>query len=246
MKPRAKQVRNVLRATIDNLFERTKARILGKFYNGPKIFFQIIRDFGIDNSLEGSFRHALMHAAGTGAKIDDEILEAHAEETESLIDALKSKMYKEAFHAVKINDMDKLKEIFESATNHVETITATEFRHAQSLGEDSGLMQVAASQGIEDPTIFWVGRLDEKTCKHCLAMYHSQDNPKIPRLWKRSDLKEGYFKPKLWDGNSVYRNAHPRCRHSMTILMPSFGFNDNGNVTYKYPHYDGHADRKDK
>src|SRR5690606_22089273 len=100
--------------------------------------------------------------------------------------------------------------------------------------EDDAVVQVAAARGIQDPTVFFVGVLDEKTCKHCLAMYHCKSNPKIPRAIKFSQLRTGeYFRAKTWDGQTVYNAPlHPRCRHSKTLLIPGFGFDDNGRVQF--------------
>ena len=243
-KSMSSQLRRTVKIAIDNLFERTKARLLGRFYSGPKIFFQIIRDFGLDDTLEAAHRHAAYMGTGINTDIDRDILETQAEETESIIDALKTKTYKEVFEAAKIGDPKKIKDIFKSAETHIDMIVTTEARKAQSIGESDSIMQVAASKGIEDPTIFWIGRLDNKTCTHCLAMYHSKSNPKVPRVWKMSQLNEGYFKPKEWQGNEVHRFAHPRCRHSMSILMPGFGFDDQGKVQYITPGFDEHKKQK--
>jgi superfamily I DNA/RNA helicase len=243
-KSMAAQLRQTVRLAVDTLFEKAKARLLGRFYTGPRIVFQIVRDFGLEETLEAAHKHAAYMGTGFGTEIDREILETQAEETESIIDALKTKTFKEVFHAAKLGDTNKIKDTFKSIESHMDMIVATEARKAQSLGEEDAIMQVASSKGIEDPTIFWIGKLDGKTCNHCLAMYHTQSNPKVPRTWKMSQLEQGYFKPKEWGGDNVFRNAHPRCRHSMSILMPGFGFDDNGKVQYIEPNHDEYEKQK--
>lgn len=246
MAPRNTLVRKALKSTIESLFERAKARLLGRFYNGPKLFVQVVRDFGVDNSLEGTFRHTLMHNIGTGSRPDEFTLEAHAEESDAILDSLKAKVYRDSLQAIKERDTDKLRDIFENAKNHMEMIVATETRRSQSLAEDEAVVQVAASRGIQNPNVFFVGVLDDKTCKHCKAMYHCKSNTKIPRVLKFDQILTGtYFKPKNWDGVTVYNAPlHPFCRHSKTLLIPGFGFDENGHVQFIGQGYDEYQVQK--
>jgi hypothetical protein len=240
--------RKSVRGAIDLLVERAKARLLGRFYKGPRIVFQIVKDFGLENSLEGVYRHTAMHTVEPSAKPSDEIIEAQADSVDSVMDAFKNRMFNEILDAAKTGSDKKVKEIFNKANEHMEIIAAEESRKAQSLSKDEMIDRVAASAGIEDPTLFWVGRLDDKTCRNCLAMYHCKSDNRIPRVWKKSQLSQAYFKPKAWDGQTVHLNAHPRCRHFLSLLMPNFGFDSNGHVQYKgqgHDEYDAQKKRGD-
>jgi hypothetical protein len=232
--PRIKNSRIVLKNVLETLFERAKARMLGKFYNGPKIFIQVIKDFGLQNSLEGAHRHTLMHTFGPGIEPDEEIIDGHMAEVDSLIDSLKTKTYKEALQALKTKDPEKIKDVFVGATKHLDMITNTEIRRAQSFAEDDAVFKITQAKGIKDPTIIFIGFHDHKTCKFCEAMYHCKSNPKIPRAHKLSQIVMGkWFKAKEWDGKAVYNvPLHPRCRHSKTLLLQGFGFDESGSLKY--------------
>lgn len=230
------KIKSLLRKTakqvLDSMFERAKARLMGRFYDGPKVFIKIIKDFGVKNSLEGATTHSLMHHAGTGLRPNDEVLQAHAEEAQALLDSVKSKTYKKILQDIKVGDTDAIKKTFDTAQHETNRIIFHEITTAQSIGGQQGVVEVARSKNIEDPTVAWIGPLDAKTCASCLEMYHTSENPMIPRVWKLSELKQGYFKRKEWDGKSVYSKAHPRCRHVMTIIMDGFGFDNSGSLTY--------------
>jgi hypothetical protein len=225
-----KKSRDAVRFVLDALFERAKARLLGRYSNS--IFFQVVRDFGVDKSTEGMARYSFASKFGVDAAPDSEILETQADEASSFIDALKQKTTAQMLDAIKNGDPSEIKDIFKKTTDNLEMIVAEEINRASNLSIADGIDQVASSQGIEDPTVFSIGPLDVKTCKYCLSMYHCKSNPKIPRVYRRSQLSTAFFKPKEWDGKTIHLNAHPRCRHSLTVLMPGFGFDSNGKVTY--------------
>ena len=77
-------------------------------------------------------------------------------------------------------------------------------------------------------------------------MYHTKSNPKVPRVYKKSQLSTAYFKAKEWDGNTIHYAAHPRCRHSMTLLMPDFGFDENGKIKYVGKGHDEYEAQKQR
>ena len=238
------RLRRTIKMAIEALFERAKARLLGRFYDGPKIFFQIVRDFGVEDSLEGAYRHAAYMGSGSNTQIDHDTADSQADETSAIMNSLKTKAIKDLMQAAKVGDTTKIKEVFKTTESHMDMIIATETRKAQSFGEHETVVQVAQNLGIENPTIIFRGVLDGKTCKWCLAMYHSKSNPKIPRTWKNSQLSEEYFNPKTWNGTTVHRSGHPRCRHSMSVVIPGMGFNNDGYQTFIHRDYDEYEKQK--
>ena len=59
-----------------------------------------------------------------------------------------------------------------------------------------------------------------------------QENLYIPRVYKLSELKDGY--------NKDHKNpiptvscTHPHCRHTLTMVPPNYGFDMRGNITFK-------------
>lgn len=236
------RLRGAIRGVIDALFERAKARLLGRFSN--RIYFHIVHDFGFTDTLEGASKYAASLSHGVGFNPSEEILLAHADETSSLMDALKNKTLNDVFNAVKTGDDDLIREVIEKATQRVEMVVSEELNRAQSVSVVEGIDKVSQSQNLDDPTLIWYGVNDESTCKWCKKMYRSKNNPRKPRAWKRSQLSMAYFKPKEWDESTVHINAHPRCRDRMTVVMPGFGLDEAGHIKYMGRDYDEYEAQK--
>jgi hypothetical protein len=74
-------------------------------------------------------------------------------------------------------------------------------------------------------------------------MYHDSSNLQMPKPYKLSQVREGYFKPKEWDGKTPHHAPlHPRCRHTMSFVPPNFGFTTSGQIEFKSFGYDYHKD----
>lgn len=240
----AKRLRNAVSEAISALFERTKARLQGKDFKGNAIYFQIIRDFGVNDSVEGVYRDALVNEIGNKGEINKEVVEAHNDEVSHLIDALKSKTTNQALDAIKSGDQDSIKEVFDKAKYHLDTIVTTELARTQNTALEDAASQVAADMGISDPVMFAIGKWDDRTCKYCKAMFHCSSNPSIPKVWKLSEMHYEYMKSKTWSGEIHKPPIHPKCRDRMTMLSPGFGFNSSGNVEYKREGYDEYMEQK--
>jgi hypothetical protein len=107
----------------------------------------------------------------------------------------------------------------------------------------SGIQQVGASLGVDDPTIARLGVWDDKICDACLKLWHQPDNQKIPRVWKMSELQSGYNTDQKNPVPTV-SSTHPRCRHILTIVPPSFGYDENGRIKFIRFGYDIYDDQK--
>jgi hypothetical protein len=225
-----KKAREAVKLVLQALFERAKARLLGR--HGNAMYFQVVRDFGIENSLEGVARESVAEAAGVKIEPGAEIIETQVDEAAAFIDALQARTTAAAFDAIKRKDAEEIRRVFAQATDHVEMIVDEETNRAKNLGILDMIDQVSTSQGIADPIIYGIGPLDAKTCPHCLSMYHCKSNPLVPRVYRRSQFSPAYFKKKTWDGATIHSNAHPRCRHSLSFLAPGFGFDAKGHVQY--------------
>ena len=125
--------------------------------------------------------------------------------------------------------------IIESATAEVERTVEAETQNARSLGAVEGISQVAASQGVEDATVFFVVVRDTSLCDECKEL-HLLPDEKTPRLWKLSEVTSGYHV--RGSGVPAMNGEHPHCRCSLTYLAPGFGFNAGGYVKYVAPGYD--------
>lgn len=233
---------------IDEMFDSLKARLQGRFFRGPAIYFEVIKDATPQDTIEGMYIHALKSLFGPDARpISERNLEHISEITGNYIDAQKLKMKNhiiaDVLNAKNANEATQtIASNFKNAQGYISMLVANESKLVQSYASREGISRIAADVKDEDPTIIWLGIVDNKLCKHCKKMYHSQANLSKPRPWKMSQLRDGYFKPKEWDNASVYHNAHPNCRHTMSYVPKNMGFNDSGQIEFKHFGYDYYQD----
>jgi hypothetical protein len=90
------------------------------------------------------------------------------------------------------------------------------------------ITRASASLDDADPTVFFVVVKDAATCKECIRL-HLMDDGSTPKLWKFSELKQGYHK-RSEDYPSAF-GLHPHCRCTLTYLAKGFGFS-RGRVSY--------------
>jgi hypothetical protein len=116
----------------------------------------------------------------------------------------------------------------------------TETKIAQAYAEREGINRVAASVGVEDPVVAKLGIIDDKMCKNCRKLWHTPGNIWIPKVYKMSELQEGYNKD--WKNPvPTVGPTHPNCRHGLTFIPPNFGFDQSGNITFKGLGWDEHS-----
>lgn len=228
----SKQLRAAVKSTVSDLFEKAKARLSGRFYGGKHIFLEVFTDFSPENSLEGVFRHAYSNLIGPLADLDTEPVSEQTQDVDRYLETLKHKTEGKVLEAFIKGDEASLEEALSSATQHFETILETEAKKTQNLAAMDGVLEVGKSVGVEDPVVFWRGRVDGKLCKKCRSMYHCESNIMIPRVTLMSKVKPGYLKYKEWQEGDVYLNAHARCRHSMSIILPGYGFSPGGSLEF--------------
>lgn len=130
---------------------------------------------------------------------------------------------------------DIVNENMGKAKSHFNLIVEAEANKAANTGTTLQIAKIAEEKGEKDPTVFFIGAMDNKTCKWCKALFFLEDL-KTPRLWKLSELNNGYYQP--GDKYPTTLGLHPFCRHRITYLAKGWGFNANGNVTYMSLDYD--------
>ncbi|NJO48087.1 MAG: hypothetical protein HC840_00060 [Leptolyngbyaceae cyanobacterium RM2_2_4] len=138
---------------------------------------------------------------------------------------------------------DILQEELSKARSHMKAIAESEATKLRNLGTMMDISRVAANLGDDDPTVFFVVVKDGSTCKECIKL-HLMPDQITPRLWKFSELKQGYHKR----GES-YPSAfglHPHCRCTLTYLSSGFGFNKQGLVSYQNEDYDAYSRQRKK
>ena len=124
------------------------------------------------------------------------------------------------------------------ARSNLMAIVEAESTKFRNLGTLMDITRVASSLGDNDPTVFFVVIKDASTCKECVRL-HLREDGVTPRLWKFSQLKQGYHK-RGEDAPSAF-GLHPHCRCSLTYLSRGFGFNSEGRLTYVAEHHDEHS-----
>lgn len=233
---------------VENLFESTKANLLGRYFKGARLFFQVAEKADPMHTIEGIYFYTMNMLYGVGSQPNKKIIENLCEITGNYLDSQKlktknhiladlqnAKNQTEAMAAVS-RHMDK-------AGKYIDMLIANETRVAQAYASREGIAKLASDIGVEDPTVVFLGVTDHKICKHCKSMYHDVANIRLPKPYKLSQIREGYFRPKEWDGKSPHQAPlHPRCRHSMSFVPPNFGFTAGGVIEFKSIGYDYYKD----
>lgn len=220
--------RKAIEDIVNLLFDKLKVRLLGRFFRGPKIVFEMVGE-ELDPllTLEGLYRHALTISAGANLKPSVKTMRSLSEITDNYLEAEKLKTINRVVAAVdqgaNDDEIDKLLgEVFESAEPSVSKIVNTETRNYQANAEREGILKVSASVGEDDPTVLKYGSLDEKTCQCCLKLWHSKDNPRIPKVYKLSQLQDGYCDHK--DPKPTILATHPHCYDDQTEVLTKRGW----------------------
>jgi hypothetical protein len=231
--------RAMIDGEVDDLFDLLLTRLLGGSFTGKNLFIGYLRDF----TLPGLYEAAVNEEGG---RVDTEMVEGIASVAKDFLD--KSRSQAKAVTKRKIqsllHDIDQgrlkpenfataidgeLADLFGKVKSEVQTIVASETMHVTTMGLKEGIDQINDSLDIEDPVICWVHPLDKDTCEECYRLYYLSDH-KTPRVWKESEVSADYHKR----GEDVpsWHLAHPNCRGALSTVLPGFGFNGNGQVTW--------------
>lgn len=118
----------------------------------------------------------------------------------------------------------------------MKAIAEAESTKLRNVGSLMDITRVATTNGDNDPSVFFVVVKDGATCNECKRLHLNEDG--TPKVWKFSELKQGYHKR-----NENYPSAfglHPHCRCTLTYLSSGFGFNK-GRVAFIRKGHDEHA-----
>lgn len=229
-------------ALIEEMFDKLALELIGatpsikgrkafiissrKNFGLPELFVQAMANKP-PNSLESDAMKGFLESA-TGY-IDSLKAKTMANVTEQ-IDALAReskaknvKVEKEDVDAIFREQMRKAK----SAMRAIAEAEATKMRNAGAL---MNISRLAANMGEDDPMVFFIVVKDDVTCEECKRL-HLQDDGVTPKVWRLSELSQGYHKRGA-NSPSVF-GLHPHCRCALTYLSQGFGFNEKGRLTYK-------------
>lgn len=127
------------------------------------------------------------------------------------------------------------------AKSLLKAIAESESTKLRNMGTLMDITRVATNLDDNDPTVFFVVVKDASTCKECLRLHTI--NGGDPRLWKFSELKQGYHKRS--ENNPSAFGLHPHCRCTLTYLAKGFGFK-NGYVSYVAENHDEFSSQRKK
>jgi hypothetical protein len=125
--------------------------------------------------------------------------------------------------------------VFGKATDGMKRIVAAESNNAKNTGTLDGIIRVNAASNIDDPVVYFVVVRDDDLCEECRRL-HLDDDGVTPRLYRLSELGHGYHKK--GEENPKVGGLHPFCRCGLITLMPGYGFNAKGMITYIKPDHD--------
>ena len=189
-------------------------------------------------------------------QIEREVLRTLLNSSHSYVESLKNKT--KAIVADKLDGMarkanlnntklssseigEAISEEMKKARVSMATIVESEATKLRNLGHLTNISRFAGDLGDEDPTVFFVVVKDAVTCKECLKLHMMEDGV-TPRLWKLSELKQGYHK--RGEDNPSAFGLHPHCRCTLTYLSKGFSFDAKGKLKFQDLDYDAFASQR--
>lgn len=240
--------RDSIDSEVDELFNNLLTRLLGYGFAGKSLFIGFTHGITIPGLYEAAVNEE-------GGYVEPEIIRGISSVTEDLINKYRADA--KAITKRKIQgllyDIDagrlkpenfgiavggELVDIYSKIKQKINVVVASEMMHATTIGAKEGIDQINENLGIDDPVLCWIHPIDKNTCEGCYRIYYLSDR-RTPRVWKESEVSAEYFKK----GNTVpsWHLTHPNCRGALSTVLPGFGFDALGRVTYiadKYSEWD--------
>jgi hypothetical protein len=125
----------------------------------------------------------------------------------------------------------------------LQTIAEAETTKIRNMGSMVKIAETAGAHGESDPTVFFIVTRDGSTCKECIRL-HLMPDKVTPKLWKLSEVKQGWHK--RGDESPSVCGLHPFCRCSLTILPPGYAFSASGLIEYRGQSHDEISNQREK
>lgn len=242
-----------LNQVVDNLFDNVALYFIGEI---PKLKHK--KSLVISGESNFGLAHLFIQAMGNKVPndLEKDVLKGLLESSHGYIESLKSRtraniterldgLAREALlRKTNLREEDVqavLDEELGKAKTHMQAIAESESTKIRNLGSMMDISRVASSLGDSDPTVFFAVVKDEVTCKECIRL-HLMDDRITPKLWKFSELKQGYHK-RGEDAPSAF-GLHPHCHCTLVYLSKGFGFDPSGKLTYKSQYHDAYTNQK--
>ncbi len=235
---------------VESIFDKIALSFIGnipRLQNAKKIIFSTENNLGLAhlfiqamqnkelNSIEKDVLKGLLTSAdGYIESLKLRTKSALTERIDGLVREASARHEKVAPEAV----LAAISEEMNKAKAAMQAIAEAESTKMRNLGTLMDITRVASSLGDSDPTVFFVVIKDGVACKECVRL-HLMPDKATPKLWKFSELKQGYHK--RGENNPSAFGEHPHCRCTLTYLSRGFGFNAEGRIAYIGDNHDHHA-----
>lgn len=229
---------------VDLLYDKAKARFLGNNLSPKALRFSVKHMLTLAGMYEASAQEERIKvdsfALESMSRIAQGYIEAHKERAKSKIIKEVGSILSEV-NSGKIPDSintaleGRLSQIWGDLRNGIEAIVDTETNGARNYGPIQAAHKIAKETGVTDPSMFFITVRDGNICKECVRLHLMPDGI-TPRVWKMSEIGHSYHKK--GDSFPKASGLHPHCRCSISTVMPGYGFNKEGMITYIAPDHD--------
>jgi hypothetical protein len=239
--------------TVDNMFDNIALQLIGeipRLRNKKLAIVSMEHHYGLANL----FVKAMQDKVPT--QLEQELLKGLLVSADGYIESLKNKTRSNVAEAMdgiartaKMNKMKVseeqvaavLKEEMTKARAHMMAIVESEASKLRNLGTLMNISRMATSVNDDDPSVFFVVVKDGATCKECIRL-HLMEDEITPKVYRISELKQGYHK--RGENNPSAFGLHPHCRCTIVYLSKGFAFNKEGKTTYHSENYDAYKDQR--
>lgn len=245
--------KEALSRAVENIFDQIALQFIGDIpalKNKKRLVISSSPNFGLSHIFVQAMANKRPNSLEQG------VLKGLLESSNGYIDSLKNKTMSNVTERIdglareaklqnrKLSE-EEVQEVLDDELNraqsHLKAIAESESTKLRNLGTMMDISRVSASVGDEDPTVFFVVVKDAATCKECLRL-HLMPDQSTPRLWKLSELKQGYHK--RGEDNASAFGLHPHCRCTLTYLTKGFGFDKTGKLKYQEEGFDAYSDQE--
>ena len=224
--------KEALGQTVEDIFDRIALQLLGnipKLQNKKQLILSYQPNFGLPHL----FVQGMANKAPN--EIEKDVLKSMLESAYGYIESLKNKtksditeqldgLAREARLGKRKISKEEVQSIlnkeFKRAKSHMAAIAEQEGTKFRNLGSMMDIARVSSSLGDADPTVFFVVVRDNVLCNECRRLHLMPDGV-TPRLYKLSELKQGYHK-RGEDSPSAF-GLHPHCFTGDAKLHTSIG-----------------------
>ncbi len=247
------RAKEALDGVVENIFDRIALHFIG---NIPKL--QGKKTLVISGQRNLGLAHLFVQAMGNRSpnEVEKDFLKGMLNSAFGYIESLKNKTKANIVERIDalareasvrnetLSEEDvqaAVSEEMRKARSHMKAIAESESTKLRNLGHMMDITRVASDLGDDDPTVFFAVFKDQSTCNECIRL-HLMPDGSTPRLWKFSELKQGYHR-RGEDSPSAF-GLHPHCRCTLVYLSKGFGFDEFGKVSYKSENHDAYSKQK--